>query len=98
MVITISETAAKRVNRPSSNITAKTSSPQVARNQLRSAGRWEKGNGKPFCQEAQGISANQLLPRSLVMPASQNSQHRMMRNASGQRPSPTARSLAVRAS
>ncbi len=43
------------------------------------------GQGKPFCHAAHGISANQLLPCSLVMPASQNSQDRIRRNASGHR-------------
>jgi len=84
-VITISDRAAKRVNSPVSSSAEKTSSPQVAASQLTAIGRSLNGQGKPFCQSAHGISANQLSPRYLPMPASQNSQNRISRRASGHR-------------
>jgi len=63
---------------------ANTSSPQVARNQFKSLDTKSKGQGNPFCQLAQGMSANQFLPRNLVMPDSQNSQAMIRRRAVGQ--------------
>jgi hypothetical protein len=83
--MTISDNAAKRVNRPSPISTENTSSPQVAANQFNSVGRALNGHGKPFCQSAHGMSANQFSPRSLVVPDSQNSQNRISRRANGHR-------------
>ena len=82
-MITIRDAAAKRVNSPNNSSTEKTSSPQVAASQLISVGRVLNGQGKPFCQSAQGMSPNQFVPRNLPMPASQNSQKRIARSASG---------------
>ena len=93
----MSEIAAKRVHRPNSSATANSSSPQVANHQLSSVDTALNGQGKPFCQSAQGTLANQFLPRSLVIPDSQNSQARIKRSAVGQTQSPARCRLCAKA-
>ncbi|CAH0063436.1 protein of unknown function [Stenotrophomonas maltophilia] len=71
--------------RPSSSITAPTSSSQVASCQLSDAGRVENGNGKRPSR-----SANQFCPASFSRPDSKNSQASRARSANGESQRPTA--------